>query len=83
VAGPQVLTPTDPRSNGTPQLYLAQQWGANSVYVQTDDFSYRAIHVSKLAGDRMTDDIGGRADTPPAGPRTTLARAPGFPSRTP
>jgi hypothetical protein len=64
LAGPQVLAPTDPRSNGTPQLYFAQQWGANSVYVQTDDRSYRDIRLSKLAGNRTTDDIGSRADNP-------------------
>jgi alkaline phosphatase D len=62
--GPQVTAPTDPRSNGTPQLYFAQQWGANSIYVQTDDRSYRDIRLAKLAGNRTIDDVGNRADNP-------------------
>jgi len=62
--GPRVSAPSDPRSDGTPQLYFAQQWGANSVYVQTDDRSYRDIRLSKLSGNRTTDDIGPRADNP-------------------
>jgi phosphodiesterase/alkaline phosphatase D-like protein len=64
LSGPQVSAPSDPRSNGTPQLFFAQQWGANSVYVQTDDRSYRDIRLSKLSGNRTTDDIGPRADNP-------------------
>jgi len=64
LVGPQVIAPTDPRSNGTLQLYFAQQWGANSIYVQTDDRSYRDIRLAKLAGNRTIDDVGGRADNP-------------------
>ena len=62
--GPQVSAPTDPRSNGTLQLYFAQQWGANSIYIQTDDRSYRDIRLAKLAGNRAIDDVGSRADNP-------------------
>ena len=40
--GPRLNAP-DPRSNGTPKLFFAQQWGANSVYIQIDDRSYRDI----------------------------------------
>jgi phosphodiesterase/alkaline phosphatase D-like protein len=64
LVGPQVIAPTDPRSNGTLQLYFAQQWGANSIYVQTDDRSYRDIRLAKLAGNRTIDDVGSRADSP-------------------
>jgi phosphodiesterase/alkaline phosphatase D-like protein len=64
LVGPQVTAPADPRSNGTPQLYFAQQWGANSIYVQTDDRSYRDIRLAKLAGNRTIDDVGNRADNP-------------------
>jgi hypothetical protein len=60
--GPQVIAPNDPRSNGTPQLYFAQRWGANSIYVQTDDRSYRDVRLAKLAGNRTIDDVGSRAD---------------------
>ena len=64
LSGPQVSAPSDPRSNGTPQLFFAQQWGANSIYIQTDDRGYRDIRLSKLSGNRTTDDIGPRADNP-------------------
>jgi alkaline phosphatase D len=64
LAGPQVAAPSDARSNGTPQLYFSQQWGANSVYIQIDDRSYRDIRLSKLSGNRSTDDLGTRADNP-------------------
>jgi len=64
VVGPQVTALADPRSNGTPQLYFAQQWGANSIYIQTDDRSYRDIRLAKLAGNRTVDDVGTRADNP-------------------
>ena len=62
LVGPQVTAPIDPRSNGTLQLYFARQWGANSIYVQTDDRSYRDIRLAKLAGNRTIDDVGSRAD---------------------
>ena len=62
LAGPQVAAPSDPRSNSTPRLYFSQQWGANSIYIQVDDRSYRDIRLSRLRGDRSTDDLGPRAD---------------------
>ena len=64
LSGPQVSAPSDARSDGTPQLFFAQQWGANSIYIQTDDRSYRDIRLSKLSGNRTTDDIGSRAENP-------------------
>jgi phosphodiesterase/alkaline phosphatase D-like protein len=65
--GPQVNAPSDPRSNGTPQLYFAQQWGANSIYIQTDDRSYRDIRLmtpTSPGANTTMDDLGPRADNP-------------------
>jgi phosphodiesterase/alkaline phosphatase D-like protein len=67
LSGPQVTAPSDLRSNGTPQLYFAQQWGANSVYIQTDDRSYRDIRLStptSPGANTTMDDLGSRADNP-------------------
>ena len=52
------------RSDGTPQLYFAQQWGANCIYIQTDDRSYRDIRLAKPGNSGPIDDIGPRADNP-------------------
>ncbi len=30
-----VIAPNDPRSNGTQQMYLAQKWGANSIFLNS------------------------------------------------
>jgi phosphodiesterase/alkaline phosphatase D-like protein len=57
-----VFAPNDPRSNGTQQLYFAQQWGANSIFFNLDDRSYRDIRLKKADG--TTDDTGVRADNP-------------------
>ena len=54
-----VFAPSDPRTNGTQQLYLAQQWGANSIFINVDDRSYRDIRLKKPTG---ADDTGPRAD---------------------
>jgi alkaline phosphatase D len=67
LTGPQLSAPADPRSNGTPQLYFAQQWGANSIYIQTDDRSYRDIRLSmptSPGANTTKDDLGPRADNP-------------------
>jgi len=64
LSGPQVSAPNDLRSDGTPQLYFAQQWGANCIYVQTDDRSYRDIRLAKPGNSGPIDDIGPRADNP-------------------
>jgi phosphodiesterase/alkaline phosphatase D-like protein len=56
-----VYSPNDPRSNGTQQLYYAQQWGANSIFINADDRSYRDIRMKTASG---ADDTGSRADNP-------------------
>jgi phosphodiesterase/alkaline phosphatase D-like protein len=58
-----VSAPNDARSNGTQQLYFAQQWGANSVFFNLDDRSYRDIRLKKPAAP-SADDTGPRADNP-------------------
>jgi len=64
LSGPRVIAPGDLRSDGTPQLYFAQQWGANCIYVQTDDRSYRDIRLAKPGNSGPIDDVGPRADNP-------------------
>ena len=59
--GPRQNAP-DPRSNGTPKLFFAQQWGANSVYIRRSQLSRHPL--SRLSGNRTTDDVGPRADNP-------------------
>ncbi len=60
-----VVAPNDPRSNGTQQLYWAQQWGRNSVFVNLDTRSYRDVRLNKDDGTGKTiDDTGARADNP-------------------
>ena len=56
-----IAAPNDPRSDGTQKLYYAQQWGANSVFINVDDRSYRDIRLKTAAG---ADDTGSRADNP-------------------
>src|SRR5262249_6920777 len=53
--------PTDPRTSGTKQLYFAQQWGKNVIFINTDDRSYRDIRM-KTTGN--ADETGSRADNP-------------------
>jgi len=55
-----VSAPGDARSNGTQQLYFSQQWGANTVFFNLDDRSYRDIRLKKPG--TTTDDTGVRAD---------------------
>ena len=60
-------SPADPRSDRTPKLYFAQRWGASSLYIQTDDRSYRDIRLSKPTSpgaNTTMDDLGPRADNP-------------------
>jgi phosphodiesterase/alkaline phosphatase D-like protein len=62
-----VVAPGDARSNGTQQLYNAQQWGQNVVYINTDTRSYRDVRLktTDAAGNiTTTDDTGTRADNP-------------------
>jgi acid phosphatase len=56
-----VNSPSDPRSNGTEQLYFSQQWGANTSFFNLDDRSYRDIRMKTTSG---ADDTGVRADNP-------------------
>jgi phosphodiesterase/alkaline phosphatase D-like protein len=56
-----VHAPDDPRSDGTQQLYFAQQWGANSIFFNLDDRSYRDVRLKTPSG---ADDTGARADNP-------------------
>lgn len=57
----RVTAPADCRTDGTWQLYFAQRWGANSIFINVDDRSYRDIQLKKLGGG---DDTGARANTP-------------------
>jgi phosphodiesterase/alkaline phosphatase D-like protein len=62
-----VNAPSDARSNGTQQLYNAQQWGQNVVYINTDTRSYRDVRLKKSDANgavTTTDDTGARADNP-------------------
>jgi phosphodiesterase/alkaline phosphatase D-like protein len=59
-----VSAPNDPRSDGTQQLYFAQQWGANSIFINVDDRTNRDIRLRKASGGSTVDDTGPRADNP-------------------
>jgi phosphodiesterase/alkaline phosphatase D-like protein/phospholipase C len=54
-----IVAPSDPRMDGTRQLYFAQQWGKNALFVNTDCRSYRDIRMKTSAN---ADDTGSRAD---------------------
>jgi phosphodiesterase/alkaline phosphatase D-like protein len=54
-----ISTPNDPRTDRTQQLYFAQQWGKNSIFINVDDRSYRDIRIRRKDG---RDDTGKRAD---------------------
>jgi len=56
-----INAPSDPRANGTRQLYFAQQWGRNVVFINTDCRTYRDIRMKTAAN---ADDTGPRADNP-------------------
>ncbi|MDB9449912.1 ExeM/NucH family extracellular endonuclease, partial [Dolichospermum circinale] len=62
IAERTVIAPSDPRSNGTKQLYSAVQWGKNALYINTDSRSYRDIRLKTATGG--ADDTGSRADNP-------------------
>jgi phosphodiesterase/alkaline phosphatase D-like protein len=55
-----VRASNDPRSDGTQKLYFAQQWGANSIFINVDDRTNRDIRLRNSSG----DDTGPRADNP-------------------
>ena len=56
-----IYPPNDPRADGTRQLYFAQSWGANCIFINVDDRSYRDIRLKTPLG---ADDTGSRADNP-------------------
>lgn len=56
-----ISAPSDPRTDGTQQLYYAQQWGKNSIFVNVDDRTYRDVRLKTASG---ADDTGVRADNP-------------------
>jgi hypothetical protein len=56
-----INAPLDPRTDGTRQLYVAQQWGKNAILINTDCRTYRDIRM-KTSGN--ADDTGPRADNP-------------------
>ena len=56
-----IATPDDPRTDGTQKLYFAKIWGANSIFINLDDRSYRDIRMKTKAG---ADDTGLRGDNP-------------------
>lgn len=62
-AGGTINAPTDPRSHGTPQLFFAQPWGKNVLYVNVDDRAYRDIRI-KLPGTNTDDTTAPRANNP-------------------
>jgi len=57
-----VIAPSDPRTNGTKQLYSAVQWGRNALFVNTDSRSYRDIRLK--TANAAADDTGPRTDNP-------------------
>ncbi len=57
-----VNAPSDPRTHGTKQLYLAQQWGKNVLFINTDTRSYRDIRIKTAAN--ADDTTAPRANNP-------------------
>lgn len=53
--------PSDPRSHGTKQLFVAQQWGKNSIFINADDRSYRDIRI-KIASPAADETKAPRAN---------------------
>lgn len=54
-----ISTPDDLRTYQTQKLYFSQQWGANSIFINVDNRSYRDIRLKTATG---ADDTGIRAD---------------------
>lgn len=57
-----VNAPGDPRTHGSKQLYLAQQWGKNVLFINTDTRSYRDIRLKTAAN--ADDTTAPRANNP-------------------
>src|SRR5262249_20597440 len=64
-----ISAPTDPLTDGTKQLYFAQQWGKNAIYIETDTRSYRDIRLKTANG--VSDDAAPPANNPA---RTSLGK---------
>ena len=58
-----VHAPGDARTDGTRQLYSAQAWGKNAIYINTDSRSYRDIRI-KTATAAADDTTAPRANHP-------------------
>jgi len=56
-----INTGVDARSDGTPQLFYAQPWGQNAVFINVDDRTYRDIRIKTSTN---TDDTSIRAANP-------------------
>jgi len=56
-----INAPADPRTDGTRQLYFAQQWGRNAIFINTDCRTYRDIRMKTAAN---ADETGARTDNP-------------------
>lgn len=61
--GGVISAPSDPRTDGTKQLYFAQQWGKNALYVTVDDRTYRDIRLKSSNG-AADDTAAPRANNP-------------------
>ena len=58
-----VNAPTDPRTDGTRQLYSSHRWGKNAIYINTDARSYRDLRL-KTATASADDTTAPRANNP-------------------
>ncbi len=58
-----IAAPTDPRTDGTRQLYSAQQWGKNALFINVDGRSYRDIRI-KAANAGADETTAPRANNP-------------------
>lgn len=61
-----INAPSDPRSHGSKQLYFAQQWGKNVIYINVDDRSYRDLRLktNPATGNTADDTTAPRANNP-------------------
>jgi len=58
---PALSTPADPRTDGTPQIFVSRQWGRNALLINTDARSYRDIRI-KTANAGADDTTAPRAN---------------------
>ena len=58
-----ISAPSDPRTDGTKQLYFAQQWGRHALYLHLDDRTYRDIRI-KTSNGGADDTAAPRANNP-------------------